>query len=120
MKYAKEIILQPELSRSKILFQLSRRQLRIVTMFLTGHGIFKEHLCKMGVIADKLCRFCQEEDETAAHLLEDCPRFDYLRYGLFGNTQISLTEFAMMKFESVMLFLRKTKLIDKFIEYDMK
>ena len=118
MKYAKEIILLPESLRSKVLFQLSRRQLRIVTMFLTGHGIFKEHLYKIGVITDKLCRFCQEEDETATHLFEDCARFEYVRYLLYGKTQISLTEYSKMEFKDIMNYLRRTKLIDKFIEFD--
>lgn len=70
-------------------------------MFLTGHGIFKEHLCKIGVISDKLCRFCQEEDETVTHILEDCIRFDYERYVLFGDTNISITDFSMMKFKEM-------------------
>ena len=118
MKYAKEIILFPESMRSRTLFQMSRRQLRIITMFLTGHGIFKEHLYKIGVVTDKLCRFCQEEDETAMHLFEDCVRFDYIRYLLFGKTHILLSEYSIMKFQDIMKFLKKTRLLDKFIELD--
>ena len=117
MKHAKQILLQPEPIRSKTLLQQSRRQVRIITMFLTGHGIFKEHLYKIGVISDKLCRFCQE-DETAAHLLEDCVRFDYERYFSFGNRHISLIELSLIELKDILLFLRKTKLIDNFVKYD--
>ena len=87
-------------------------------MFLTGHGIFKAHLHKIGVATNKLCRFCQEEDETATHLFEDCTRFDYVRYVLFGKTQMTLTDYSRLDFKDIMMFLKKSKLIDKFTELD--
>ena len=50
----------------------SRRQVRILTAFLTGHCKTKHHLKKIGVRTDELCRICSEEEETARHILCEC------------------------------------------------
>ena len=89
MNHAKRLILKPEKKSSETLLSMSRLQLRIVTMFLTGHGIFRAHLHKLGLSTDKLCRFCGIDDETAEHLLCYCNRFEYVRSSIFGNSTMT-------------------------------
>ena len=120
MKHAKNIVMQPDTKRANLLIRLNRRQLRIYMMFLTGHGIFKEHLYKLGLLQDKLCRFCKADDESAQHLLTWCKRFDYERCILFGRRKVTLTAYSRFEFEDIMLYLKTTKLLEKFIEFDMR
>ena len=120
MKHAKNIVNQPDTKRANLLFRLNRRQLRIYIMFLTGHGIFKEHLYKMRLSHDKLCRFCKAADESAQHLLTGCRRFDYERCILFGRRKVTLTAYLQSEFKDIMRYLKTTKLLEKFIEFDMR
>ena len=120
MKHAKKIVVKPDAKRANILLNLNRQQLRILTMFLTGHGIFKEHLKKIGVAQEKECRFCNDADESAEHLLSLCSRFDYERCILFGNSNVTLNEYSRSDFRITMRYLRTTKLLEKFIEFDMR
>ena len=62
MNHAKQLIVRPEIKRAGTLLKLSRKQLRIYVMFLTGHGIFKAHLHMMGIVSNKLFRFCNVKD----------------------------------------------------------
>ena len=43
-----------------------------------------------GVISE-LCRFCEEEEETFAHLLNECPCFITARRDILGNIPIIST-----------------------------
>ena len=69
MNHAKQIILKAETKVDGALLKLSRKQMRIYVMFLTGHEIFKAHLHKMKMIPEKLCRLCNDRDKTVEHLL---------------------------------------------------
>ena len=61
------MIQQPENEMEHILINLNRKQLRIITMILTGHGVFKNHMYNLNLIDDKLCRFCGKANETSLH-----------------------------------------------------
>ena len=118
INYAKQLIARPEIKRAGTFLKLSRKQLRIYVMFLTGHGIFKAHLHKMGIVSDKLCRFCNVKDETAEHFLGCCKRFDYERCILYGNRKLILRSLLTFEFKDMMLYLRTTHLVEKFIMFD--
>jgi hypothetical protein len=47
------------------------RPWRVVGL-LTGHCHLKEHLFKLGLTDDPICEMCQEEDESATHIVCDC------------------------------------------------
>lgn len=66
----------PSKKLTKGLLLLSRSELRMVCGIMTGHGPYKKHLAKIGVLEDgqdQLCRHCQLEDETADHIIFSCP-----------------------------------------------
>ena len=67
------------------LLKLNKLQLRTATATLTGHGSFNKHLSVLGVTDCPLCRACLEEDETAAHVLLQCPEVATYRNKYFGN-----------------------------------
>ena len=108
----------PNFNDSHRLIKMSKNSLRIYTMFLTGHGIFKNHLHKMGLAEDKKCRFCDAADETADHLLGWCRRYDYERCILFGNLKVTSRRYSLIDFKDIEMYLKKTRLLSKFLEFD--
>ncbi|XP_045452992.1 uncharacterized protein LOC123662152 [Melitaea cinxia] len=58
---------------ARILINLDRRQLRLITAALTGHGPYNKHLFNMGITDSPLCRACMGTEETATHVLLYCP-----------------------------------------------
>ncbi|KAG8262065.1 hypothetical protein J6590_061117 [Homalodisca vitripennis] len=53
---------------------------------ITGHGHLRKHLHRVGILQeDPLCRMCDEQEETAEHLLFDCPSVARERYAIFGS-----------------------------------
>ncbi|KAG8265569.1 hypothetical protein J6590_092077 [Homalodisca vitripennis] len=53
---------------------------------ITGHGHLRKHLHRVGILQeDPLCRRCNEQEETAEHLLFDCPAIARERYAIFGS-----------------------------------
>ena len=46
-----------------------------MTQFLTGHGCFREYLCKYGHDNEVNCSFCGNGGENAEHVFFYCQRF---------------------------------------------
>ena len=118
MKFTHEMISIPSQRRSKSLIDLSKKKLRILTMFLTGHGIFRAHLKKIGLLQDSECRFCKIEEETAEHLIGSCSKFDYERCILFGKRKVTLQEISHHELRDLLSYLRNTKLLENFVVFD--
>ena len=54
--------------------QLSRKSQRAIFRLRTGHGSFRAHLFKLGKASSTMCT-CGIEEQTIAHILQDCPVF---------------------------------------------
>jgi hypothetical protein len=52
---------------------------------LTGHCHLKGHLFKLGLSDSPTCEKCQEENETATHILCECEALAYLRLCHLGQ-----------------------------------
>lgn len=50
-----------------------------LTQFLSGHGCFRKYLHRFGLTVSPFCTTCEREEETAEHVLFDCPRFEQER-----------------------------------------
>ena len=120
LRQSKVTMYQPEKEREKMLMSLNRKQLRIVTMLLTGHGIFKNHLHKMKLADDKLCRFCNNSNETSLHLICFCRRFEYYRCILFGDIIIQPSYLHDYSFKELMLFFKLSGLISTLVKIGSK
>ena len=72
LEHSKKFIAGPNKTRSKILLKLNRKDLRLVTGFLTGHYRVRYKLKQWKIIRDDSCRFCCESPETTEYLLCDC------------------------------------------------
>lgn len=87
-RQAKNFIV-PKPATTKKLIGLKRNELRLITGLLTGHCPVKYHLKKLGMIDNDLCRFCNTELESSAHLLCDCAALATRRLKLLGNRLLS-------------------------------
>jgi hypothetical protein len=68
------------------LLQLNRTQIKKVTGLLTGHCHLRKHLHTIGVFRDEpICRLCNEEDETASHVIFECPALTRKRRNFLGQ-----------------------------------
>src|SRR5450759_390094 len=70
-RQAKRFI-RPSAVKARILLNLNKKDLRVITGLLTGHCPSRYHLNKIGKIHSTECRFCQFETETAEHILCNC------------------------------------------------
>jgi hypothetical protein len=56
-----------------------------VVGLLTGHCHLNGHLFKLGLSNSPICDRCQEENETATHILCECEALVYLRFRQLGQ-----------------------------------
>ena len=71
--------------RSRILLQMNRVDIRLITGFLTGHFPVRHVLERMHVISDDTCRFCGDEEESVEHILCSCVAKENSRRRLLKN-----------------------------------
>jgi ribonuclease HI len=107
-RMSKVLIVEPNLSNSRYLLSLRRGSLRALVAFLTGHGKFKSHLRRIGQIPDAMC-VCGLDEESAQHLLCDCPRHWAKRKEILGNTFVTPSDCRHLKFVNVCKFLLTLK-----------
>ena len=65
---------------------LQREHLRSLTSYIMGHGPFRYSLYVRGLFNSPTCS-CGEGDDTAMHVLTQCPRFARTRLAIWGNPQ---------------------------------
>lgn len=86
-RQTRNIISEP-LSRNdaKRLISLSKPVLRKLVGFATGHSYFRRHLKTIGLAQNSQCERCLEDEETAYHLLCDCPALSQRRRRYMGDS----------------------------------
>uniref|UniRef100_T1I9C7 Reverse transcriptase zinc-binding domain-containing protein n=1 Tax=Rhodnius prolixus TaxID=13249 RepID=T1I9C7_RHOPR len=88
------------------LLQLGRVAIRIAVGILAGHCRLNKHMHCMGLATDSLCRFCQEEEETALHVVCQCEGLVWLRYRLFGKEKLVPTSLSQGPLSDLLRLLR--------------
>lgn len=83
LRQAKKLVLGPSNALSSSLLKLDRRGIRKVVALISEHGHFRKHLCKVGLYKEEpTCRICKQDEETASHVLFDCPALERKRHTL--------------------------------------
>ena len=83
-RQAKQFI-SPSPAIANKLLKLNRSELRTITGVLTGHCPALYHLKKIGRVTIDICRFCNTEPESSAHLLCFCGALASKRHNFFGS-----------------------------------
>ncbi|KAJ8703856.1 hypothetical protein PYW07_004227 [Mythimna separata] len=86
----------------------------IITQMLTGHGGFSEYLVKFKCKEDPSCACAPGVDESALHILLDCPIFGRARYDSEQEIGQKITK------NTVQEIMRNNKKRTKFLEYTRK
>ncbi|XP_060516851.1 uncharacterized protein LOC132696179 [Cylas formicarius] len=84
-RQAKEFLRGPSANFTEDLLSYNRKAVRIMVGLRTGHCRRKRHLSLMEVEENTECRFCQEEEETTAHVLCHYEGLARVRFHLLGD-----------------------------------
>ena len=120
------------------IIRLSTEEISIITKVFTGHNGLNSHLHRTKMATDPLCEFCDLQntginaelcpEETAMHILEDCPSFTTHRMDFFkGEYRITLNEILnrpktplITSLRHIARFFKKTKCLSKPPKYNTK
>ena len=89
---------------------MDRKELRLLTSLLTGHGPWKEHLRKMGLSHEGNCRFYKEKAETVEHIWVECPALLVRRLRHLGKPTVTPDEVRELDPRKVIGFGKSLKL----------
>ena len=96
---------------TKYLLKLNREEASLVVQFATGHNYLMYHQVKCGNATNPLCRLCSDKEETAWHLLTDCPAIQFTRVEIFLTYEIS----RLPHIRPLLLFLKHPKIYNLLI-----
>ena len=110
LEHAKAFMGSLNKKRSKILLQMSRTDVRLITGFLTGHFPVRYVLKKMNVITNAACRFCGEEEESVDHLLCTCVAKQANRRRILMNCTSKLSFFNNIDLTRLLNYIKRLSL----------
>ena len=91
-RLSKNFLPKPCPNKSKEILHLSRSQMRRLAEIITGQNNLNYVQSKIYPLdVSELCRFCEEENETFEHLINECPCFRIDRQRLFQDRLIENT-----------------------------
>ena len=90
-KHAKNFYPVPDPALQKKILNLSRESLSTLIKITTGQNNLNYITHKIDPNISELCRFCEEENETFIHLLNECPVFNTNRLTLLKGLQVTNT-----------------------------
>ena len=56
-----------------------KKDIGLIVRLVTGHGPFRYHIAKCEPDQDPICDVCEEDDQTANHLILECPALSGIR-----------------------------------------
>jgi ribonuclease HI len=95
---------------TKDLLNYNRKAVRIIVGQLTGHCRLNKHLETMGLAEENLCRFCQEEEETAEHVWCYCEALCRLRFARLGEEKPKAAKYTKGPVSSLWSLIKQTGL----------
>ena len=57
----------------------NKKNIGVIIRLVTGHGPFRYHIFKCEPDQDPICDLCEEDDQTANHLILECPALSDIR-----------------------------------------
>ena len=100
------LIVEPSPKLAAELVNKTRTDLRLLTGVLTGHCNLNYHMSKLDSSRSPICTCCEEQVETAYHLLCVCPAHARTRLKYLEETFISLESIRAKKLAQILKFLR--------------
>jgi hypothetical protein len=111
LKQATGLISGPSARRTKDPLKINRDQLRWIVGLFTVHCHLMGHFFKLGLMDDRTCERCLEEDESATHVLCNCKTIARLRFRHLGQFIMEPSDFNDAPISKVVHFIRSVGLI---------
>jgi len=111
-RQANAFLKRPSATRAGELLNLSRNQLRIRSVLLTGHCHLKEHLIKLGMVESHGCDRCHQALETAPHIFCDCEALVVLRFWHLSHHFLQPDDSATMSISKTLHFVQSAELLN--------
>ena len=73
----------PDKNKSRGILNLCRADLSILIKAITGQNFLAYHQSKIDIEVSKVCRLCEEDEETFIHLITECPSLEMTRRDIF-------------------------------------
>ena len=90
---------------AKRICSMKKSILRKLIGVVTGHFFFKKHLQKMGLTDSIFCERCDEDEDTAYHLVCLCPVFANRRNQILGDYVLSLEQYRKLSLWKISSFI---------------
>jgi hypothetical protein len=104
---------RPGKKRADVLLKLSRHQIKMVVVILTGHAPVRGHLYTMGLFdGGPTCSFYRKETETVQHVICCCEALGRQRCNVFGNPLVEPKDKSTAPVRDLCLFIRGTGLLN--------
>lgn len=103
LRQSKELII-PYKERGTL--DLSKRELRLLTGYLTGHNCLRYHRHNIGLADNVICRLCASGVETSVHMLGHCEALSRSRYLIYGKSQVDSEEIKNTPIRDLMKIIR--------------
>jgi len=87
-RLTKNFMPRPSKNKTNKILKHSRSQVRRLIEVITGQNNLNYIQSKVYPGTSELCRFCEEEDETFEHLINECPCFTTFRFQYLNNKPI--------------------------------
>lgn len=88
------------------LSNINRKDLKLLTGYLTGHHPTNSYLFRIHVRDDPICRLCQRKEETTSHILMSCWRLAAARTRILGKPVLLDLDIQSSKSIDIIKFLR--------------
>jgi len=88
-KHTKLFFKGPDKNKAKRILNLSREHVSRLVKIITGHNLLSYFQHKANPQVDPQCRLCQEQAETFAHFITDCPVLRERRIDFFQDKMIT-------------------------------
>ena len=83
--HSKLFLHYPDSQKARGILRLSRGYLTIMVRAITGHNFLGRHQNKIDPLISKVCRCCEQEEETFHHFLTECEPLTQLRTDIFKD-----------------------------------
>jgi len=89
-----------------------RQTLQVIVEMITGHRRLRKYLHTLGIASVPDCRKCGMEEETARHIVFECPAINSIRVRLYGKTLLPPEEVMKKQLWKIARFASETGLLN--------
>lgn len=100
------------LARRVELMRLDRKDLWKLTAWFTGHSLLNHHLFRLRLSETAGCRRCGFEEETAEHVMAECPGYGLTRNLVFGEYSMDMDTLRAQKLSKLVKFIDSAKILE--------